>query len=150
MLLYQRGNRCTEYNSGTATFSAQASYPICCYGSDANGWNLATIIVSNSGGTSGTTTGGSTNPNPAIAAICNVYTVVNVIVFILALTLMILGGALYAGAQILPGQARGQVQGYAMGMILGGVAGAIIAMLAPFVLSIAYNTPVNTIAICYP
>ncbi len=58
---------------------------------------------------------------------------------------MILGGALYAGAQILPGQSRGMVQGYAMGLVLGGVSGAIIAMLAPFVLSIAYNAPLSTI-----
>ncbi len=97
-----------------------------------------------SGSTGGTS--GSGSITPALQAICSVYYIVNTIVFLLALTLMILGGALYAGAQILPGQSRGVVQGYAMGLVFGGVAGAIIAMVAPYVLSIAYNSPANIIS----
>lgn len=152
-----------EYYTGAGTESFQvtetlygptASYPICSYWFETSGWDPAsgqvTTLQVNCPTGSSCTGGPSTSSNPAVAAICNVYTFVNVVVFILALTLMILGGAIYAGAQILPGQARGQVQGYAMGMIMGGVAGAIIAVLAPYVLSIAYSTPINTIAICYP
>lgn len=84
-------------------------------------------------------------PAGVTQAICSVYFAVNTIVFILALTLMILGGALYGGSQILPGQSRGVIQGYAMGLIFGGVAGAIIAMVAPWLLSIVSQTTVSTI-----
>ncbi|MCL4373319.1 MAG: hypothetical protein M1360_00815 [Candidatus Marsarchaeota archaeon] len=93
------------------------------------------------GGTSGTppNLGGATN------AICSVYTTVESIIFILGLTLMILGGALYAGAHVLPGQTRGSVQGYGMGMILGGVIGVIIAVAAPYVLSIATGYSISVI-----
>ncbi|MCL5430040.1 MAG: hypothetical protein M1504_01015 [Candidatus Marsarchaeota archaeon] len=80
------------------------------------------------------------------AAICGVYFDVNTIVFILALTLMILGGAIYGGAHILPGQTRGQVQAYAMGLILGGVAGAVIALLAPWILGMIYAQSASIIA----
>lgn len=97
------------------------------------------------------TGGGVGSANGVVGAICNVYYIVNTIVFILALTLMILGGALYAGAQILPGQSRGQVQGYAMGLIFGGVVGAIIAVLAPYILSIVYgNSVASILSICAP
>ena len=83
-------------------------------------------------------------------AICSVYFVVNDAVFILALTLMILGGAVYSGAQILPGSARGQVQAYAMGLVLGGTIGAIIAMLAPWLLGQIFGTSSTAIATFCP
>ncbi len=83
-------------------------------------------------------------------AICSVYFVVNDAVFILALTLMILGGAVYSGAQILPGSARGQVQAYAMGLVIGGTIGAIIAMLAPWLLGQIFSTSATNIATFCP
>ncbi len=146
-------NSISGYSGGGYTFggASASSYPLCFYADTASaGWvaQSATLQTSAATGGGGGASGGI-GANLAIQAICNVYTIVNVIVFILALTLMILGGAIYAGAQILPGQARGQVQAYAMGMIMGGVAGAIIAVLAPFILSIVYNAPSNAItAIC--
>ncbi|MFI5412380.1 MAG: hypothetical protein ACHQX1_00630 [Candidatus Micrarchaeales archaeon] len=133
--------------TGSPAYTGSGTDNICAYSYDTSGPEFASgqLLVNPTSCATPPCSSGSTNPNPAIAAICNVYTAVNVIVFILALTLMILGGALYAGAQILPGSSRGMVQGYAMGLVLGGVAGAIIAMIAPFVLSIAYNSPINTI-----
>ena len=78
-------------------------------------------------------------------AICGVYTVVNTVLFILALVIMLIGGTLYAGSHILPGQSRGVVQGYAMGMVLGGLIASVIAVAAPWVLSVATNVPINSI-----
>ena len=83
-------------------------------------------------------------------AICNVYFIVNDSVFILALTLMILGGAVYSGGQILPGSARGQIQAYAMGLVLGGTIGAIIAMLAPWLLGQIFGANSTAIATFCP
>ncbi len=82
-------------------------------------------------------------------SLCSIYFVVNTIMFVLALMLMILGGALYAGANLLPGQTRGAVQAYAMGLVIGGTAGAIIGMAAPWILQvITGNTVADIIAIC--
>jgi len=89
--------------------------------------------------------GGSLTLAPVTTAICNVYTIVNSALFILALIIMLLGGTLYAGGHFLPSQTRGIVQGYAMGMIIGGVVAVIIAMVAPWILSIVTNTPITSI-----
>jgi hypothetical protein len=72
-----------------------------------------------------------------------VYFDVNTVLFLLALSLMVLGGAIYGGANLLPGQARGGAQAYAMGLILGGVVGAIIGILAPWVVGIVTSTNVT-------
>ncbi len=74
--------------------------------------------------------------NTPCSAILTVYNSVENIIFILGLTLMILGGALYAGSHLLPTQTRGQLQGYGMGMIIGGVIGVIIVIAAPYILDI--------------
>ncbi len=71
-----------------------------------------------------------------VAPICTIYTAVHTAIFILGLTLMILGGALYAGAHMMPGASKGSIQGYGMGMILGGVIGVIIAIAAPYILGL--------------
>ena len=81
----------------------------------------------------------------AEAAVCNVYNAVSTVVFILALTVMLLGGALYAGSQVLPGSSRGTVQGYAMSMILAGVVGSIIALAAPWLIGIATNQSMTSV-----
>ena len=74
--------------------------------------------------------------NNAVNAICTIYKDVESIIFILGLVLIILGGAMYAGSHVLPGQTKGSVQGYGMGMILGGVIGVIIAVSAPYILTL--------------
>ncbi len=71
-----------------------------------------------------------------IAPICAVYGAVHSAIFILGLTLMILGGALYAGSHMMPGTSKGTIQGYGMGMILGGVTGVVIAIAAPYILGL--------------
>jgi hypothetical protein len=72
----------------------------------------------------------------ATNAICTVFNTVRNIIFLLGLTLMILGAAVYAGANIMPSQQRGGFQGYGMAMIIGGVVGVAIAVAAPFVLNL--------------
>ncbi|MGC8586650.1 MAG: hypothetical protein ACP5K5_03875, partial [Candidatus Micrarchaeia archaeon] len=92
--------------------------------------------------------GGSQAPpnlGPAQNAICSVYNTVESVIFILGLTLIVLGGAVYAGSHLLPGQTRGQVQGYAMGMLIGGVIGVSIAVAAPWVIQVITNCSVSAI-----
>jgi hypothetical protein len=84
-------------------------------------------------------------------AICGIYYDVNTILFTLALTVMVLGGAVYGAANILPGQTRGAVQAYGMGLIIGGIVGAIIGMVAPWVVSAITQTTVTSIlSVCPP
>ncbi|MGC8649249.1 MAG: hypothetical protein ACP5UN_03480, partial [Candidatus Micrarchaeia archaeon] len=136
-------------SSGTAQFSALSgsvcnlysnTYVPDCYVTGYSGPSLSKQVCGAS-----CTTGGSLSLSPVTSAICSVYTVVNTALFILALTIMLLGGTLYAGAHILPSQTRGIIQGYAMGMIIGGVVAVIIAMVAPWVLSIVTNTSITSI-----
>ena len=82
-----------------------------------------------------------------IAPICSIYFAVHTAIFILGLTLMILGGALYAGSHVMPGSSKGSIQGYGMGMILGGVIGVIIAIAAPYLLGLMTGNT-NIISAC--
>ncbi|MCL5423657.1 MAG: hypothetical protein M1385_01065 [Candidatus Marsarchaeota archaeon] len=93
-----------------------------------SGIGMSQIIIGGTGTQSGV--GGALN------AICTVYSDVETVIFILGLTLMILGAALYAGSHVMPSQSKGSLQGYGMGMILGGVVGVIIALLAPYILQL--------------
>lgn len=79
---------------------------------------------------------GSNVGSAATNALCQVFNTVRDIIFLLGLTLMIVGGALYAGANIMPAQSKGGFQGYGMAMIVGGVIGVAIAVAAPFVLNL--------------
>ncbi|MDE1811131.1 MAG: hypothetical protein KGH66_03755, partial [Candidatus Micrarchaeota archaeon] len=81
---------------------------------------------------SGISSAAITQIQKEIGNICNS---IEGIVFILGLALMLLGGALYAGAHVMPSQTRGQIQGYGMSMLMGGVVGVIIALLAPWMLN---------------
>lgn len=86
-----------------------------------------------------TTTGQQQCVTPANAImypLCGVYNTVHNIVFLLGVVLFILGGALYAGANVMPSASKGQIQGYGMGFILGGVVGVLIAILAPYIIGI--------------
>ncbi len=77
------------------------------------------------------------------SAICLVFSTVRNIIFILGLTLLILGGALYAGANLMPSSQKGGFQGYGMAMIIGGVIGVAIAVAAPFILNLVVSTNSN-------
>ncbi|MGI0100532.1 MAG: hypothetical protein ACREBH_02330 [Candidatus Micrarchaeaceae archaeon] len=94
---------------------------------------FGTLVASQAGGAG---TGSSAVAAGATNAICTVFNTVREIIFLLGLTLMILGGALYAGANIMPSQSKGGFQGYGMAMIIGGVVGVAIAVAAPFVLNL--------------
>ena len=86
---------------------------------------FGTLVTAQSGTASG-----------AANVLCTVFNSVRNIIFLLGLTLMILGAALYAGANIMPSAQRGGFQGYGMAMIIGGVVGLVIAIAAPFVLNL--------------
>lgn len=82
---------------------------------------------------------GLTGQNPsagALQAICTIYNDVQTIIFILGLTLMILGAAMYAGSHVMPSQSKGSLQGYGMGMVIGGFVGVVIALIAPYLLEL--------------
>ncbi len=85
----------------------------------------------------------SAQASNVICAIYSVYSSVVAAIFIIGLMLMILGGALYAGSHIMPGQTKGTMQGYGMGMVLGGVIGIIIAVIAPFILTVITGNSVS-------
>ncbi len=70
---------------------------------------------------------------------CNIYLIYNTVrtaIYIVAIMLIVLGAAVYAAANIMPQQSRGNIQGYGMGMVIGGVSGVIIASIAPYLLDI--------------
>lgn len=73
-------------------------------------------------------------------AICNAFNTVKNIIFVLGLTLMIIGGALYAGANLMPSSQKGGFQGYGMSMIVGGVVGVAIAVAAPYILNLVISS----------
>ena len=76
--------------------------------------------------------------NSANSVVCNtyfLYSTIDTAIFIIGLVLMLLGGAMYAGSHMMPGQSKGTMQGYGMGMVLGGVIGVVIAVVAPFLFS---------------
>lgn len=85
-------------------------------------------------------TGQTAGAAGATSAICTVFNTVRNIIFLLGLTLMILGGALYAGANLLPSTAKGGFQGYGFAMVIGGVVGVAIAIAAPFILNLLLQT----------
>ncbi len=86
------------------------------------------------GQTTGSASSGVTN------ALCNVFLTVRNVIFLLGLTLMILGAALYAGANMMPGSQKGGIQGYGMGMIVGGVIGVAIAIASPYILNLLVSS----------
>ena len=85
-----------------------------------------------------------------IKPICQIYAAVHTAVFVLGLTLLVLGAALYAGGNIAPGNLKGTIQGYGMGMIVGGIAGVILAMLAPYMLNIITGLTANSVTSTCP
>ncbi|MEM3227584.1 MAG: hypothetical protein QXK65_01385 [Candidatus Micrarchaeaceae archaeon] len=93
----------------------------------------------------------TTNSTPTHAissALCGIYSLVHTVIFIVGLVLIILGGAMYAGAHVLPGNLKGSLQGYGIGMIVGGIAGVIIAMSAPYIMGVIAPGQTNVINNC--
>lgn len=91
---------------------------------------FATIAATQTTGT-GTSAGAG-----AASAICNIFNTVRNLIFLLGITLVILGAAVYAAANIMPSQSKGGFQGYGMGMIIGGIIGVVIAVAAPYILNL--------------
>ena len=87
----------------------------------------------------------STNASSAVLnTVCQVFNTIKNVIFILGLTLMLLGAAIYSGANLMPSQSRGAFQGYGMSMIVGGVVGVAIAVAAPFILNTVVKASGNT------
>ncbi len=87
--------------------------------------------------------------NAVMYPLCGVYNNVHNIIFLLAIVLVIMGGALYAGANIMPSASKGAIQGYGMGFILGGVVGVIISILAPYIIGIVSGqSSTSILAVC--
>jgi hypothetical protein len=76
----------------------------------------------------------------ATAALCQIFNTVRNIIFLLGITLVILGAAVYAAANIMPSQSKGGFQGYGMGMIIGGIIGVAIAVIAPYVINLIVSS----------
>ncbi len=88
-------------------------------------------------GTVATAQGIPTSVQSAVqSTLCSVYKLIHGVIFLLGLALMVLGAALYAGANVAPSAPKGAIQGYGMGMIVGGVIGVIISILSPFLLGL--------------
>jgi hypothetical protein len=91
-----------------------------------------------------------TNPNaivtgPIQAAACSAYLEANQLLLVLALTLVLLGAALYAFSNTLPGSSRGVLQGYAMGLVFAGVASLLISVVSVYALTQIANVQVSQI-----
>lgn len=98
---------------------------------------IFTVVTASQAGGTGSVNSSITN------TLCNVFTTIKNVIFLLGLTLMILGGAIYAGANLMPSQSKGGFQGYGMAMIIGGVIGVAIAVAAPFVLNLLLQSNPN-------
>jgi hypothetical protein len=71
----------------------------------------------------------STASTSVTSALCKIYNTIRNVIFLLGLTLAILGGAIYA----------------ASGMIIGGVLGVAIAVAAPYILNLIVQANQNSI-----
>ncbi len=85
-----------------------------------------------------------------IKTTCSLYATVHTVIFVVGLVLIIIGAALYAGAQVLPGNLKGSAQGYGMGMAVGGIVGVLLALAAPFILqSVTGNSTATATCAAY-
>ena len=100
-------------------------------------FKLVFLILSLTLGFSSIVLGTSSAPGSTqmSSVLCAFYSTIMNVIFILAVLLMVLGGALYAGSTIMPAQLKGQLQGYAYGMLMGGVVGLVIVLAGPRILT---------------
>jgi hypothetical protein len=103
----------------------------------------AFLTVNPSPGVQQQTNPGVANIIPLTGELCYVYGSINDILFVFAMTVVLLGAVLYMASSVLPAQARGTIQGYAIGMLLGGIVGIAIAAFSVGVVSLATNVPVT-------
>ena len=101
-------------------------------------------LITSAQGVGGNNAGSTNASNTILSTICNIFNTLKNVIFILGLTLMVLGGAVYAGANLMPSQSRGAFQGYGMAMVIGGVIGVAIAVAAPFILNTVVKASGNS------
>ncbi len=83
------------------------------------------------------------------SAICSVYLPINMLFLILAVTLMTIGGALYALSTVLPGAMQGTVRGYAIGLVTVGAVSTIISVVAIWAIAVGTSTAqANVVSVC--
>jgi hypothetical protein len=97
--------------------------------------SISTIVYSQASGAATSVTG----------ALCQIYNTVRNVIFLIGITLAVLGGVIYAVASIMPGSHKGGLQGYGIGMIIGGVLGIVIAVAAPYILNLIVSSNPNSI-----
>ncbi len=83
-------------------------------------------------------------------SLCGIVGSIQTVIGVIAILLFITGGALYAGAHMLPaaGNLRGNLQGWSMGMIVGAVVGIILVILAPTLIKTIGSTAGSTVTSC--
>lgn len=79
------------------------------------------------------------------SALCQVYDTIRNVVFLLGITLAVLGGVVYAVSSMMPSSHKGSMQGYGMGMIIGGILGVVIAVAAPYILNLIVSSNPNSV-----
>lgn len=91
-------------------------------------------------------TGGPTAPLQS--GLCAIVSLLNMVLYTLALALFVVGGAIYTLAHTLPAQARGAIQGYGAGIMLGGISVAIIAIVAPYLVGLILGGGAGAASLC--
>ena len=86
-----------------------------------------------------------TPANAVMYPLCGVYNNVHNIIFLLAIVLVLIGGTLYAGSNVMPSASKGAIQGYGMGFIMGGIVGVIISLLAPYIIGLVSGRSASSI-----
>ena len=96
------------------------------------------------------TTISGTSLSSLSANLCGIVGSIRTVIGVIAILLFITGGALYAGAHMLPaaGNLRGNLQGWSMGMIIGAVVGLILVLLAPTLLNVVAGVGGTVLSSC--
>ncbi len=96
------------------------------------------------------TTISGTSLSSLSANLCGIVGSIRTVIGVIAILLFITGGALYAGAHMLPaaGNLRGNLQGWSMGMIIGAVVGLILVLLAPTLLNVIAGVGGTVLSSC--
>ncbi|MCL5430038.1 MAG: hypothetical protein M1504_01005 [Candidatus Marsarchaeota archaeon] len=144
------------YDTGWISFNTvglpgQAEYELCAYQGNPGQeqyftYQIFSLLCGITGCESLSNVGGSPILVGSIqGTACTTYYDVSLFLVLLALTFALIGGALYGGASMLPGQTRGNIRGVAMGLIYTGIAGLLLALLSMWVLSFVTGIPIQTI-----
>jgi hypothetical protein len=82
------------------------------------------------------------------SALCGIYSIVHAVIFVIGLVLIIIGGAMYAIAHLLPAPLKGSLQGYGIGMVVGGVVGIIISLSSGYIIGVLASGQTGAIQNC--